>query len=131
MFARALSGSVVAAALALGGAAYAQPGLSTAPDYDLIYKADRIDDDADNGLGNVIIGYNAGAGAQGGSHNLVVGDGHTLGGSGGLVVGEAHSALADGVALVGGQGNSAAGRGAVVLAGSGLSAGADGALQTP
>ena len=50
MFARALSGSVVAAALALGGAAYAQPGLSTAPDYDLIYKADRIDDDADNGL---------------------------------------------------------------------------------
>lgn len=50
MFARALSGSVIAATLALGGAAYAQPGLSTAPDYDLIYKADRIDDDADNGL---------------------------------------------------------------------------------
>lgn len=49
MFARALSGFVVAA-LAMAGAAHAQPGLSTAPDYDLIYKADRIDDDADNGL---------------------------------------------------------------------------------
>jgi hypothetical protein len=50
MFARVLFGSVVAASLAFAGAAYAQPGLSTGPDYDLIYKADRIEDNADNGL---------------------------------------------------------------------------------
>lgn len=50
MFARALFGSILATSLAMAGAAYAQPGLSTGPDYDLIYKADRIDDDADNGL---------------------------------------------------------------------------------
>ncbi len=55
MFARALLnsvmvGSVMAASLALAGAAQAQPGLSTGPDYDLIYKADRIDDNAVSGL---------------------------------------------------------------------------------
>ncbi len=50
MFARRLLGLVAAASLAFAGAAQAQPGLSTSPDYDLIYKADRIDDDSDNGL---------------------------------------------------------------------------------
>lgn len=50
MFARAFPGSIVMAWLVLAGAAHAQPGLSTGPDYDLIDKAERIDDNADNGL---------------------------------------------------------------------------------
>jgi len=45
----------------LAGAAYAQPGLSTGPDYDLIYKADRIDDDAHNGLAQ-LQGFRSGGG---------------------------------------------------------------------
>ena len=48
MFARAFLGVCV---LISGlGAAHAQPGLSTKPDYDLIYKADRIDEGAETGL---------------------------------------------------------------------------------
>jgi hypothetical protein len=50
MFARAVFGSLIVASLSLASAALAQPGLSTGPDYDLIHKADRVDDDADNGL---------------------------------------------------------------------------------
>jgi hypothetical protein len=50
MMAHAFFGSIVVASLALAGAAHAQPGLSTGPDYDLIHQADRVDDDADNGL---------------------------------------------------------------------------------
>ena len=50
MYGRTLSGLFAAASLAFAGAAYAQPGLSTKPDYDLIYKADRIDEDATNNL---------------------------------------------------------------------------------
>jgi Flp pilus assembly protein TadD len=50
MFARALFGSIVIASSALAAAAHAQPGLSTGPDYDLIDKAERIDDNADSGL---------------------------------------------------------------------------------
>lgn len=46
-------GLAAIAALALTGIAHAQPGLSTGPDYDLIHKADRIDDDADAGLPQV------------------------------------------------------------------------------
>lgn len=41
---RSLSGLLLAAALGAGGVAHAQPGLSTKPDYDLIDKSDRIDD---------------------------------------------------------------------------------------
>lgn len=42
---RTLSGLFLAAALGFAGTAHAQPGLSTKPDYDLIYKSDRIDED--------------------------------------------------------------------------------------
>jgi hypothetical protein len=35
---------VILAAASLAGVGHAQPGLSTKPDYDLIYKADRIDE---------------------------------------------------------------------------------------
>jgi len=50
MGARTRSGLVAAAIFAFAGAAYAQPGLSTKPDYDLIYKADRIDENASTNL---------------------------------------------------------------------------------
>jgi tetratricopeptide (TPR) repeat protein len=44
MLKRAISGWVLGAGLSLVSAAFAQPGLSTGPDYDLIHKADRIDE---------------------------------------------------------------------------------------
>jgi hypothetical protein len=43
---RMIQGLVLAATLAFAGAAHAQEGLSTKPDYDLIYTADRVDDNA-------------------------------------------------------------------------------------
>lgn len=46
MLKRAISGIVLSATLSLGGVAMAQPGLSTGPDYDLINRADRIDEGA-------------------------------------------------------------------------------------
>ena len=45
-----LPGIIIAAGLALASAAYAQEGLSTKPDYDLIYKADRIDENGQREL---------------------------------------------------------------------------------
>jgi hypothetical protein len=53
MFVRALLGSIIVASLSLPAASLAQEGLSTGPDYDLIHKADRIDDNANNGLAQV------------------------------------------------------------------------------
>lgn len=47
---RAAAALFLAGALAFAGAAHAQPGLSTKPDYDLIYKADRIDENAQREL---------------------------------------------------------------------------------
>lgn len=44
------AGLLVAVALGAGGVAHAQPGLSTQPDYDLIYKSDRVDEDAQRNL---------------------------------------------------------------------------------
>jgi hypothetical protein len=47
---RLFAGTFIAAALGIAGTAQAQPGLSTKPDYDLIYKADRIDEDEQRAL---------------------------------------------------------------------------------
>lgn len=60
MGARTFSGLIVAASLAFAGAAYAQPGLSTGPDYDLIYKADRVDE---NATANLTLIYDKGVAA--------------------------------------------------------------------
>ncbi len=46
MRARVFTGCLLAATLGIAGAALAQPGLSTKPNYDLIYKSDLIDDEA-------------------------------------------------------------------------------------
>ena len=50
MRARLIAGVLAAGAFGLAGAAHAQPGLSTKPDYDLIYKSDRIDENAQRDL---------------------------------------------------------------------------------
>jgi hypothetical protein len=47
---RLFAGVLIAGALALAGAAHAQPGLSTKPDYDLIDKSDRVDENAQRAL---------------------------------------------------------------------------------
>ena len=59
-----------------------------------------------NGLGNVIVGYNAEIGVEqrGGSHNVVVGDGHTYGGTGGVVFG-LDNWINSRSAVLGGHGN--------------------------
>src|SRR5256885_14805048 len=44
-----------------------------------------------NGLGNLIVGYNANPGAQTGSHNLVVGDAQTFTSYAGAVFGESNT----------------------------------------
>ncbi len=64
-----------------------------------------------NGKGNIIVGYNANTlgNAQGGSHNLVIGDEHTFTSFAGAVVGN-HNAITDeGATVTGGQGNTASG----------------------
>jgi hypothetical protein len=50
MRAQLFAGMLVAGMLGLAGAAHAQPGLSTKPDYDLIDKSDRIDENAQRDL---------------------------------------------------------------------------------
>jgi tetratricopeptide (TPR) repeat protein len=50
MHALAYLGIIFATVLALAGAANAQPGLSTAPDYDLIDSSDRVDENAQRRL---------------------------------------------------------------------------------
>jgi len=50
MRAHLFAGMLVAGALGFAGVAHAQPGLSTKPDYDLIDKSDRIDENAQRDL---------------------------------------------------------------------------------
>jgi hypothetical protein len=61
-----------------------------------------------NGLGNLIIGYNAGAGKQTGSHNLVLGAGQSFTSWGGIV-GGAYNNLSGAASVVFGAHNTAAG----------------------
>jgi hypothetical protein len=64
-----------------------------------------------NGLGNVIIGYNAyrGGNYRSGSHMLVVGNYNSYSGSGGIVAGAMNTTIGDGSSVVGGQSNTAIG----------------------
>ncbi len=60
-----------------------------------------------NGLGNLILGHNRDMGGdiQTGSHNLVIGDGHSFRGFAGLVSGQNNSLMADNSAIIGGSDN--------------------------
>lgn len=82
---------------------------------------------ARNGLGNLIVGYNAGRtnlevelegpDARTGSHNLVLGEANNYTALGGLVAGRLNEASADWASVLGGSRNHAAGPHAVVLGG--------------
>ena len=68
------------------------------------------DDCITNGVGNLIVGYNEPVGGptqRTGSHNLVVGLGHSYTGVGGQVVGYGNGILAPYASVVGGSGNQA------------------------
>ncbi len=76
-----------------------------------------------NGLGNVIVGYNEAASGsgerdRGGSHNVVVGQGHGFSSHSGLVVGESNVIDAPYASVTAGQFNQATGWGAAVSGGS-------------
>jgi len=78
--------------------------------------------DGRNGLGNLIVGYNAlpvvGDAARTGSHYLVVGDGHGWTSSGGIIGGESNTASGKSASVIGGTFNTASGVGAIVTGGS-------------
>lgn len=75
-----------------------------------------------NGLGNLIVGYNAGSGNRGGSHNLVVGDDHAYSGSGGAVLGFSNTITGRAATVTGGNTNVASGDNASVSGGEGNTA---------
>jgi hypothetical protein len=77
-----------------------------------------------NGLGNLFLGYDdhqIGKGGtltdQSGSHNLVIGDHHTVTSSGGLVAGVFNRITGTGASVSGGMGNTASGEFASILGG--------------
>src|SRR5437870_2701652 len=67
--------------------------------------------DVKNGLGNLIIGYNAPTPGQDrtGSHNLVIGDEHTYSSTGGLVAGFQNRLFGSSASVTGGFDNTAGG----------------------
>lgn len=71
------------------------------------------------GTGNLIVGYNelTPTTQHTGSHNVVVGTGHTYTSWGGIVAGRAHSVSAAFASAVGGRGNTASGEYATVAGG--------------
>lgn len=58
-----------------------------------------------NGLGNLIVGYNQGHGAETGSNNVVVGDGNSFTSYGGLVAGKSNAVSAPYATVTGGDFN--------------------------
>ena len=71
------------------------------------------------GLGNVVVGYDAGGvgGSKIGSHNLVLGDSHSYTSYGGMVAGQDNEIGGPGATVVGGTGNVAQGDQSVVVGG--------------
>lgn len=79
-----------------------------------------------NGLGNIIVGYNeepfGETPTRSGSHNLVVGQGHSYSSYAGFVAGERNTISAEHASVLGGTGNEAAGGHSVVAGGAGNTA---------
>jgi len=69
-----------------------------------------------NGLGNLIVGYAANSSGTG-SHNIVVGDGHTYSSYAGIVTGFQNSLTGEEAGIIGGQGNTASGDYAAICGG--------------
>lgn len=71
-----------------------------------------------NGLGNLVIGYDNGAAEnKTGSHNLILGNGHTYTSYGGIVSGNGNQITGASASAIGGTSNEASGTNSVVLAG--------------
>lgn len=70
-----------------------------------------------NGLGNLTIGYNTGAGLRTGSHYLIVGDDHQYSSFGGIVSGFSNTATGEWSTVLGGRFSLSEGDFAVVLGG--------------
>jgi len=77
--------------------------------------------DCPNALGNLIVGYNEpfvlGENIRTGSHNVVVGEGHSFSRFGGLVVGRFNTISGDLAVVIGGEFNTASGPGSAVSGG--------------
>ena len=69
-----------------------------------------------NGVGNLMVGYNDGAGRQGGSHNIILGRFHAATSWGSLVAGEDNRSTAPSQ-LLAGEANQASGKAATVAGG--------------
>ena len=81
-------------------------------------------DNSPNGLGNLILGHNNTAGmndtiGRGGSHNLVIGDGHAYSGANGIVSGENSTLNSNNSAILASVGGQVDARRSVVLSGVG------------
>lgn len=74
--------------------------------------------DSVDGLGNLIVGYNADVGwNRTGSHNMVIGNNHGYSRFGGLVAGDLNTISAPGASVTGGQWNHASGPQATICGG--------------
>ncbi len=71
----------------------------------------------DNGLGNLIVGYNGAPGKQTGSHNLLLGNGQSFTSYGGIVAGHGNKTSAPFASVVGGEYNVANDLGSAVNGG--------------
>ena len=88
-----------------------------------VVSGEGITDGPTNGTGNIIIGYDENTfDDKSGSHNLVVGQGHTYSSYGGIVVGHNNSITGEFSSVSGGNFNSASGLASSVVAGSGNTA---------
>jgi hypothetical protein len=70
-----------------------------------------------NGRGNLIVGYNAGAGSKSGSHNVVVGSKNSYSSYGGVIAGNGNTASGKFTSVIGGASNTAQGDYSTVVGG--------------
>jgi hypothetical protein len=83
----------------------------------LVRSGQGATDGEPNGKGNVIVGYDedyGGAPNRSGSHNVVIGPGHSYSSYGGLVAGSGNNASGPHASVIAGSANEAAGSGAFV-----------------
>lgn len=82
-----------------------------------------------DGSGNLIVGY-ATESSISGSHNVVLGDGHSVSGTGGFVGGDGNTIASQGASVIAGSGSASLGVNAVVLGGTGNSASGEDSVIT-
>jgi hypothetical protein len=142
----ALQGQVSALQTTLSKVSYNPQGLNGQPTLTItganlqVVSGSGTTDGPVNGLGNLILGYDEGAGSQTGSHNLVLGKGQTFTSYGAVIggrnnnatgpfealFGSANVASGDSSAVTGGRGNTASNWAASVSGGIANTASAEG-----